>query len=68
MKVDVDLVLKDGTTERRTVEVKAKKITPAFLDRVDKAVEKAFGDDDRWERWNLVEIHEDVLTDVEELE
>lgn len=58
MKVVVELVKPTGNVQT-IVEVKGK-VTPTFLDRVDRAVEKAHGKDDTWTRWNLVAVQEDA--------
>ncbi len=59
MKADIELILNDDTKQLHTIEIRAKKVTPAFLDRIDDAVNKKFADVD-WKRWNLIEIHDEV--------
>lgn len=56
MEVTIDLVKEGGKTERKTVTVKGTKVTNAIMNKIDKAVEKAFGDDPGWTRWNLISI------------
>ena len=62
MKVTVELIYADTKRNHKIdVEVKAAKVTPTFLDKVDRAVEKAASDDSDWTRWNLVEIQDEVM-------
>ena len=57
MKAEVELVYDGNKPSRKlTVEVKGSPKGKRFLDAIDRAVEKAAGDDKEWRRWNLVSV------------
>lgn len=58
MKVILDLIYENKDPKRVEVEIKGEIITPAIMNKIDKAAEKAFADDKDWIRWNLIEIEE----------
>jgi len=68
MKARVQLVYEDANRNHDiTVEVAVKKVTTlSFLDKADRAVEKAVADDKDWMLWNLIEIIDD-LADISDV-
>ena len=56
MIAKVDLVYEAGKTKREEVEVKDGLRGLKLMDAIEKAVEKKFGDDPLWYRWNLIDV------------
>jgi hypothetical protein len=55
MKAKIELVKKEGNT-LHTIELPGHPKGPRILEVIDKQVNKQFGADKGWERWNLVAL------------
>jgi hypothetical protein len=59
MKATVELIY-DGDREPRRISVPCKGKGRTLLNSIERAVEKAAGDDAEWQRWNLIEVEDDT--------